>query len=152
MWGDTDSSKQKETKSTNWRQWPTGSDSIFVLQADVQRFQELNFRAEQKRDSELKWGFHCLRVQTVTEATVGKNTQLSRWKHGDTTDRQRHKPEHSSLSTMGSQRDSASYWPETTWTFCCPEVRRIRTSYIHHFKCKGIILSVNGSTYLSNLF
>lgn len=71
-----------------------------------------------RRARELKQGFNCLRAQTVTEATLGKNTRLSWWKQEhDTTDGQHHKLDLCSLSTVGPQRDSDTYWPETTPTF-----------------------------------
>lgn len=48
--------------------------SFFILGADVRRFTEANI---EKTGGGVKKGFNCLRAQTVTEGTLGKNTQVS---------------------------------------------------------------------------
>lgn len=47
--------------------------SFFILGANVQRFTEANI----EKMGGVKKGFNCLRAQTVTEGTLGKNTQVS---------------------------------------------------------------------------
>lgn len=99
-------------------------------------------RLEEKTEKELKRGFHCLPVQTVTEATAGKNTQLPWWKHtpqtGSATRARR--TFHCGLSKRRCPllaRSDRNF-------FYCPEVRATMTSYI--------IFDVKGSTYASHLF
>lgn len=104
---------------------------LYFLRGVVQRFTDANLEAEQKTEKRLKWCFHCPRAQTVTEASPGKNTRLSWWKQEhDTTDRRHQEPDHSSLSTVGSQRDSAPYWPRNDTNRL---LGQIMTSYRHIF-------------------